>query len=204
METGLKVLLAWSAFALIHSLTASDRYKDSLSALLGTPRFRAYHKLAYTALSVATFSLLVLYLRTLPDRPLYSIDTPWRLLFRGGQLLSVALILATPLDLSGFLGIRQALSWLRQGADAPSDPPPRLFTGITYAIVRHPLYLGCSGAVLFQPDQTLVSAFSAVAVVLYFVVGSVHEERRLVREFGEVYREYQRKVPRMIPFRFPK
>ena len=34
---------------------------------------------------------------------------------------------------------------------------------------------------------------------LYFWLGSIHEESRLVAEFGEAYKEYQTLVPRLIP-----
>ena len=41
-------------------------------------------------------------------------------------------------------------------------------------------------------------AFFAVCSA-YFYLGSFPEERKLVQEFGEAYRRYQRAVPRMIP-----
>jgi len=41
-------------------------------------------------------------------------------------------------------------------------------------------------------------ALLALAVV-YFVVGSMHEESRLVVEFGEAYVRYRQCVPRLIP-----
>jgi protein-S-isoprenylcysteine O-methyltransferase Ste14 len=34
---------------------------------------------------------------------------------------------------------------------------------------------------------------------LYMYIGSFHEERRLIHEFGETYRTYQRQVPRLFP-----
>jgi protein-S-isoprenylcysteine O-methyltransferase Ste14 len=36
-------------------------------------------------------------------------------------------------------------------------------------------------------------------LTLYIYIGSIFEERRLIAEFGEAYREYQRSVPRLIP-----
>jgi protein-S-isoprenylcysteine O-methyltransferase Ste14 len=39
-----------------------------------------------------------------------------------------------------------------------------------------------------------------LGVTLYIYLGSIHEERRLVREFGRAYQEYQRQVPRLLPF----
>jgi protein-S-isoprenylcysteine O-methyltransferase Ste14 len=34
---------------------------------------------------------------------------------------------------------------------------------------------------------------------LYFVLGSYHDEKSLVRQFGTDYLEYRRKVPRIFP-----
>jgi len=42
-----------------------------------------------------------------------------------------------------------------------------------------------------------LALFGALSVYLY--VGTFFEERRLVHEFGDAYREYQRQVPRLIP-----
>jgi protein-S-isoprenylcysteine O-methyltransferase Ste14 len=36
---------------------------------------------------------------------------------------------------------------------------------------------------------------------VYFVLGSIHEEGRLVTQFGEVYTNYKQRVPRLIPIR---
>ncbi|RME58991.1 MAG: isoprenylcysteine carboxylmethyltransferase family protein, partial [Caldilineae bacterium] len=34
---------------------------------------------------------------------------------------------------------------------------------------------------------------------LYFYVGSIHEEHRLERVYGDAYRAYRRRTPRLIP-----
>jgi protein-S-isoprenylcysteine O-methyltransferase Ste14 len=38
-----------------------------------------------------------------------------------------------------------------------------------------------------------------VVFTLYFYFGSIHEEKRLLAEFGVAYRDYQQRVPRLIP-----
>ena len=69
--------------------------------------------------------------------------------------------------------------------------------------MRHPLYLGCSLLLAFEPDRTWNGAATAAAVMAYFYIGTFLEERRLVRTFGEEYREYQRRVPRFFPLPRP-
>jgi protein-S-isoprenylcysteine O-methyltransferase Ste14 len=39
----------------------------------------------------------------------------------------------------------------------------------------------------------------AVSCHIYFFIGSIFEERKLVREFGAAYRAYQQRVPRLMP-----
>jgi len=195
----LSVVLAWAVFAVFHSLTVSEGYERRARMLIGDKAFDAYHRLAFTAYSVAAFALLLLYLRTVPDRPLFRLEGMPRLLFHVIQLGAVAFLLWTPWDLMEFLGFRQ---WeRRKSGEASSGQAERLFTGKAYGIVRHPLYLGCSVILLFHPAQTRNSAISAAAITLYFYIGPLLEENRLVGKFGDAYREYMRKVPRFLPLR---
>jgi protein-S-isoprenylcysteine O-methyltransferase Ste14 len=114
------------------------------------------------------------------------------------QILGAGLLLWTPWDLKEFIGLRQ---WERQrkGEEDAPGRNERLFTGKGYGLVRHPLYLGCSLLLAFHPVQTRNSFASAVAIIAYFYIGTFFEERRLVRTFGEKYRAYQRRVPRLFP-----
>jgi protein-S-isoprenylcysteine O-methyltransferase Ste14 len=161
------------------------------------------HRLLFTAYSLVAFLLLVLYLRTVPDHPLYRLEGGVRLLFYGAQACGAALLFWTPWDVKEFLGIRQ---WKRQREGNPPEPGrnDRLFTKKAYGLVRHPLYLGISAVLAFQPVQTRNSFLSVVLIVLYFYVGSFFEERRMVRTFGEEYRKYQKRVPRFLPVRWPR
>jgi uncharacterized membrane protein len=194
----LKVIVAWGAFALFHSVTVSAPYERRARRLLGEDRFRAYHRLLFTLYSAAAAAAAILYARSLPDAPLYRIDGWVRFLFHAVQVLGAGLLLWTPWDLKEFVGLRQ---WERQrkGEKEARSRNERLFTGKGYGLVRHPLYLGCSLLLAFHPVQTRNGAATAAAVIAYFYIGSFFEERRLARKFGEAYREYQRRVPRFFP-----
>jgi protein-S-isoprenylcysteine O-methyltransferase Ste14 len=167
---------------------------------MGEDRFRAYHRLLFTLYSAAATAAVLLYARSLPDLPLYRIDGWVRFLFHGAQLLGAGLLLWTPWDLKEFVGLRQ---WERYREGEGEGPGLRLFTGKGYGLVRHPLYLGCSLLLAFHPVQTRNSAATAAAVIAYFYLGTFFEERRLVRTFGDAYRDYQRRVPRFFPLPRP-
>ena len=83
---------------------------------------------------------------------------------------------------------------------AVSDPRALMRDGL-YGIVRHPLY---AGVVLHAIGWALLANYAGVYVltgatfVVMWLVVAV-EERELVHRFGDVYREYQRAVPCVIP-----
>ncbi|MGE5284968.1 MAG: methyltransferase family protein [Actinomycetota bacterium] len=194
----LKVIGAWAAFALFHSVTVSEPYERWARRAMGEDRFRGYHRLLFTFYSAAATAAVLLYVRSLPDLPLYRFDGWVRIPFHGMQILGAGLLLWTPWDLKEFVGLRQ---WerRRKGEKEAQSRNERLFTGKGYGLVRHPLYLGCSLLLAFHPVQTRNSAATAAAVIAYFYIGTFFEERRLVRQFGEAYREYQQRVPRFLP-----
>ena len=199
----LHVILAWTAFAVFHSLTVSEGYEDLARRWMGNRAYDGYHRLLFTAYSLFAFLLLVLYLRSLPDPPLYRLEGAGRLLFHAIQACGIAFLFWTPWDLKEFVGIRQ---WRRHRDGGTKEPGRngRLFTGKAYGIVRHPLYFGISVVLAFHPVQSRNTFVSMVLVILYFYVGTFFEERRMVRTFGHEYRDYQRRVPRFLPLRWTR
>lgn len=82
----------------------------------------------------------------------------------------------------------------------------RLVTDGLYALVRHPqytgLFLGLFGeGVVHWPTIFSVALFPVIVLAYYLLARS--EERRVVEQFGDEYRAYQRRVPMFIP-RFGK
>ena len=72
-------------------------------------------------------------------------------------------------------------------------------TGI-YAVVRHPQYLGGVLALfvttlLWYPHWLFAVLGIAGTIILY--LSTKWEEKRLVNQFGDEYREYMKRVPRM-------
>jgi methanethiol S-methyltransferase len=65
--------------------------------------------------------------------------------------------------------------------------------------VRHPLYLFMLVLIWSSPRLTTDQLLFNVLWTLWVVVGTMLEERDLVREFGETYRGYQRSVPMLLP-----
>jgi len=196
----LRIILGWAGFAVFHSLTVSEGYERLARRVMGERAFDIYHRLLFTACSGVVFLLLVLYLRSVPDAPLFHLEGWPRLLCHAVQLGGAAFLLWTPWDMKEFVGLRQ---WERRKEPAPAPGRnDRLFTGKAYGIVRHPLYVGISAILAANPVQSRNTLVSTAMVILYFYVGTFFEERRLVHKFGEEYRAYQKRVPRFLPIRW--
>jgi len=77
-------------------------------------------------------------------------------------------------------------------------PTPLVVRG-PYRWVRHPLY-SCVIVMLWTvPEVTTDRLLFNVLWTAWIVIGTVLEERDLAREFGDGYREYQQRVPMLVP-----
>ena len=69
-----------------------------------------------------------------------------------------------------------------------------------YRLLRHPLMLGIIIGSWATPHMTTGHLVFAVTATIYILIGIWFEERDLVRFHGEDYVDYQRRVPKLIPF----
>jgi protein-S-isoprenylcysteine O-methyltransferase Ste14 len=185
------------AYTLLHSLLASQPCKAWARRRWGTASDRWY-RLAYNGVAVVTLLPLLPLLAWLPDHTLYVAPAPWRWLLLAGQGVAVLGVLAAlrQTDMAHFLGVRQ----LRNPTPAAESP---LTVRGFYASVRHPTYTFGLLALWLSPLMTANLLTVYLFWSLYMYLGSFHEERRLLQEFGEAYRTYQQQVPRLIP-RLPR
>jgi methanethiol S-methyltransferase len=72
-----------------------------------------------------------------------------------------------------------------------------------YRWVRHPLYFFCLIMIWSCPVLTADRLLFNIMWTIWITVATMLEDRDLVYDFGDQYREYQAKVPMIIPYRFP-
>lgn len=116
------------------------------------------------------------------------------------SLLGWLLVLTSSFAINHFelFGLRQV--WLHARRRSPQDEP--FVLRAMYRIVRHPLMLGFLIAFWVTPAMSLGHLLFAVVVTGYIVVAvKFLEERDLVAIHGDAYRDYQRKVPMLLPLR---
>ena len=181
-------------WALIHSALASLTVKRWARKLFG-PSVARWYRLAFVG--VAGFSLLPLLwlLLLLPDIRLYHVLAPWSWIMQGVRGLALlALGWATfQAGVMHFLGVAQLFS-------ATPDEMGYLQVHGFFRYVRHPLYLFSTLFLWLSPTMTVNTAVLYGLIVLYFVIGSLHEEQLLLAEFGKAYQTYREQVPCFIPW----
>lgn len=196
--------ISFIIWAVVHSITAAKSTKAFVRRQFGERVFAGWYRLIYNIFAVLTFVPVLYFLWTgFPTRVMWIIPTPWRYGTMFVQVLALLGLAASLLqtDVWAFVGLRQAVRYL-QGEAEPELPAQFVQTG-PYAWVRHPLYTFSLLFLWLNPVMGLSSLVLNLFATAYFWIGSVYEERRLEREFGEAYRSYKARVPRLVPTRRP-
>jgi protein-S-isoprenylcysteine O-methyltransferase Ste14 len=103
-------------------------------------------------------------------------------------------------DARQLVGIKQ----IREGtSNKVITDTGELDTSGVLGITRHPWYLAT--ILLIWARQLDVSAILVnVILTSYLIVGTYLEEKKLIREFGEKYLAYQKRVSMLIPYKWLK
>jgi protein-S-isoprenylcysteine O-methyltransferase Ste14 len=198
ITSAMRILLLVSAYGFIHSLLASLWAKAQARRLFGPVADRLY-RLVYNGIAVITFLPMLALTAVLPGRILYRLQLPWSLILLGVQIFAILILALGVLQtgMGSFMGLRPLISPV--GADAPQ----LVITGL-YRFVRHPLYT--AGLLFMWASPVMTTNLLALyfGLTVYIVIGTLHEEYRLRREFGESYRAYCQRTPMLIPFHWSR
>ena len=99
-----------------------------------------------------------------------------------------------------FVGINQIHEGVNHGLINTSG---KIEKGGIMAVVRHPFYSG-SFLLIWAGNLDTTRLIINIILSLYLVVGAVLEEQKLLAEFGDVYRNYQKEVSMLFPWKYLK
>ena len=192
--------LLWTAYCIVHSALISVPVTDCLRRVLGG-RYRFY-RLFFNIFSVATLVPLLMYSRSarFATEPLFT----WEGTLRVVQPLLIALVAllavaaARHYSMLHYFGIKQILQG--RAGNAMTDSGELDSSGIL-GIIRHPWYLAVF-ILLWAQDLNLAKIIINLVLSAYLLIGTLLEERKLVLEFAEQYKLYQRRVSMFIPFQW--
>jgi len=187
------ILLAVAIYGVVHSWLASLQAKDLARRRLGASAERGY-RLAYNVFAVLTLLPVLALPSLLPDRSLYTISPPWVYLTLALQGLAIAALAVGVMQTGAwsFLGLEQLF------APTPGGKPRLVVKGL-YRWVRHPLYTAGLVFIWLVPVMSANLLALNIGLTLYLVVGAYFEERKLLREYGAAYAEYQQRTPMLVP-----
>ena len=195
------IILLFTLFAFSHTLLASNKTKIALAEKLGAKI--AFYRLFYN-LSSLLFFIVFYAVAPKPNVIVYDLLFPFDIITFALQVLSlIGLVWATkPINLKEFLGTAQIERYLR-GEYKVEDLDERQTLKIegAFKIVRHPIYLFSILFLGFRPTMSLFYFVMFICMVVYFYIGSIYEERKLEEKFGDEYRDYQKRVPRLFPWK---
>jgi methanethiol S-methyltransferase len=162
---------------------------------------RHYHPSTYAIASGIALTAAVLFWQP-SQTVLYQAEGMLRLLARAIAVLAIAgfswgVRALGNFDSFGLIPIRVYLRGKQLRA-------PNVIVRGPYLWVRHPLYFFTLVLIWSAPDVSLDRLLFNVLWTIWVVLGTYLEEKDLVAEFGEKYRHYQKTVPMLFPWRFPR
>ena len=177
-------------FGLAHSVMARAPFKRGWTKIVPPAAERS----TYVLVASAQLALLCWQWRPIDALQLWTTTGALALALRTLQAAGCVIMLLSTVLIDHF-----ALFGLRQGFGG-SAPAPVLRTPLLYRWVRHPLYFGMLVTFWSAPTMSAGHLLFSALLTVYILIGVRHEERDLLREFGDEYRRYQLAVPMLIPF----
>jgi protein-S-isoprenylcysteine O-methyltransferase Ste14 len=192
------IISLFAVFSIIHSILASPKLKFAITKKVGN--LIAFYRLAYNIFSL--FSLYLIYeLSPKPNVIIYDLTFPFDLIVLVPQLAALGGIFWSfkYICVKEFLGVSQIKRYFQKSYSSELDEEMTLTIGGPYKYSRHPVYFFTIMFLLFRPTMDLFYLTFFICIVLYFYVGSIYEEKKLIIHFGDIYLRYQKSVPRILP-----
>ena len=183
--------LLWIFYCVLHSVPAAAKWKSFLER--NTGKLFRYYRISYSIFFTITL-FGILYFQ-------YSFKSTQLFQSLVLKYISLLLLLLPGLLIMGISIFKyfKLLSGIRSLYQA--KPSAHLKLEGIHKYVRHPLYLGTILFIwgLFFIFPMLNNLIAIIIITLYTLIGIQFEEKKLIKEFGNEYTEYIKKVPAIIP-----
>jgi protein-S-isoprenylcysteine O-methyltransferase Ste14 len=192
--------ILWIAFCALHSGLISITFTNFLKQRI-KDSYRFY-RLFYNIFSIVTLIPVLIYTASIRLQPFFA----WT-----GYLLPVKYLLLFIGILCFVAGARHysfgQFSGIAQIKEGPNhnliNETGELSSRGILGIVRHPFYAGIF-PLIWSSDLDITALIINIILSIYVLIGTLLEERKLIAEFGDAYREYQQKVSMLFPLKWIK
>jgi methanethiol S-methyltransferase len=183
-------------FFVQHSVMVRQGFRKRFAGMIPDEYYSAFYSIVS---GITLLSVMVIWQKT-PGLAA-SAEGIHRILLRTLFFLTIAGFTWGTLSLGSFdpYGVKKILRHIHH---KETRPMPMIVRG-AYRWVRHPLYFFSLVMIWSCPDLTSDRLLFNLMWSVWIVIATMLEERDLVLEFGEPYREYRTRVPMIIPYKIP-
>jgi len=179
-------------FPLQHSIMIRKKFRDRLVRFVSVE----YHGIVFTIMSGIVMLVIFVFWQQ-SAYTVFSFEGIFWWLLRGAYFLAIAglswgALSIVPFDPFGFYSILYTLR-------GTTPPPLQLAIRGPYRYVRHPLYLLSIVMIWLCPEITADRLLFNILWTAWIIIGAHLEERDLAATFGDAYRDYQQKMPMLVP-----
>ncbi|MBT8350093.1 MAG: hypothetical protein KJO26_02495 [Deltaproteobacteria bacterium] len=193
----LVLIILWTLWCTIHSGMISLTVNRCLKNRSGS--YYKYYRLFYNLVALITIVPVILYSLSLKSPVLFRWQG-YMIIFQIALfIIVVALFISGGLkyDLLQFLGIKQIQSGESQVTLSQSGD---IDTSGILSFTRHPWYLAAIIFVWIVHREISVSTLIVnIVLTIYLVIGTILEEKKLIIELGDQYRNYIERVSMLFP-----
>jgi protein-S-isoprenylcysteine O-methyltransferase Ste14 len=189
-----------AGWCVLHSALISITVTEFLERRLGV-HYR-YYRVYFNLFAILSLAVVILYQWSIRSAPVFDWEGYLRIIQVVLVLLGLLLFVlgARKYDARRFLGLTQ----IKEGVSTKAmTQTGELDTSGILNVIRHPWYLSLLLIIWARPLDLSVIVLNAVFSA-YLVIGALLEEKKLVREFGGVYRDYQQRVSMLLPVKWLK
>ncbi len=186
-------LLLVALWGLIHSGMARPGFKSAITKIVPDAAERA----TYVLVSGVTSIALIGYWMQVPGQ-VWQVEQPalvyalWAIFGFGWAFLLASTFAINHFDL---FGLRQVFLNFR---NQPNPPVPFVKRAM-YRYIRHPIQTGVLIGIWVTPSMSMTQIILSIGFTAYIFVGLHYEERDLVAEHGDAYRDYRKETGKVLP-----
>ncbi|PLX69765.1 MAG: S-isoprenylcysteine methyltransferase [Denitrovibrio sp.] len=184
--------LSLTIYCVIHSILADSK-------IMGRVYYSWWYRFFYVVQSVVLLLPVLYFYHTMPSEIFFKPNLPQKnflnIIFVSA--ITFGLYAVRSYDNASFLGLTQVKAKLN-GEEYTYEKPTLTKKG-ALAVVRHPYYTASLVAIWARP-LAVKDLYLNILLTLYFLLGTINEERKLKKEFGQEYLDYMKEVPALVPF----
>ncbi len=190
--------IAWNfllvfLWGVIHTGMARPNFKALLTKVIPEPAERA----TYVLVAGLTSVVLTGYWMEVPGQIWQIENTSVAYLLWGIFIFGWVFLLAATFAINHFdlFGLRQVYFHFKN----QPRPPLNFVKRAMYRYVRHPIQTGVLIGIWFTPLMSATQLVLSIGFTVYIFVGLWFEERDLIREHGDEYRQYRSETGMVLP-----